>query len=39
MKCNTGGSISESLVGSQEAEALAWGVVVALDAGVEEFGG
>jgi hypothetical protein len=35
LKCNTGASISEGLIGGQEAEALARSVVVALDAGVE----
>jgi hypothetical protein len=39
LKCNTGGSISEGRVGGQEAEAFAWGVVVALDAGPALFGG
>ena len=39
LKCNTGASISEGLIGGQEAEALARSVVVALDAGVEFLGG
>src|SRR5579863_2261164 len=39
LKCNTGESISEGLIRGQEAEAFARGVVVALDGGVELFGG
>ena len=39
MKCNSMGSISEGLVGGQEGEAFARGVVVALDGGLEEIGG
>jgi len=39
LKCNTGRRISESLVGSQEEEALAWGVVVAEEASLELMGG
>jgi hypothetical protein len=35
LKCNTSTSISEGLVGGQEAEAFSGGVVIALDAGLE----
>jgi hypothetical protein len=39
LKCNTWVSISEGLVGGQEVEAFAWGVVVALDRSLEVLGG
>ena len=38
LKCNTGVSISEGLIGSQEVEALARGIVVALNASLELIG-
>jgi len=38
LKCNSGASISEGLVRGEEAEAFAWGMVVAKDASLELMG-